>query len=134
MLQPFGDADCVAIDVASCLGYLAPVNADPEQQRLLPDPPERHARQVRLEGECEADRLLARGEKGEDAVAYSLNDPSAVIADQALAEVPSLEDTGKGARLIARHEQAEAVHVREQDGGTRPRNSLRSFGHAEGLW
>ena len=134
LLQPLGDADRVTVDLLVGADDLAPVDADPEAQRLRVGVPDGAGRHVGLERDREPDRLLARREQGEDAVAHGLHQPSLIVADQTTAQLSRLEDARPGPRLVARYVHAIGVHVSEEYGGVRPQSSLHPAGHAEGLY
>ena len=117
-LEPRGDVDPVAEDVAALVDDVADVDADAEADALgLGDVrlPLGHAA---LDRDRAGDRVDDAGELAEDAVAHQLDDAPAVLGDERLDELLAVGlEAVEGALLVALHQARVADHVRRQDGG-----------------
>ena len=117
-LEPRGDVDPVAEDIAGLVDDVADVDADAEADAFgLGDGrlPLGHAA---LDRDRAGDRVDGAGKLAEDAVAHQLDDTPAMLGDERLDELLTVGfQAVEGALLVALHQARVADHVRREDGG-----------------
>ena len=116
-LQPRGDVDAFAVEVAALHDHVAHVDADPQVDPSLRRQIVVRLRHGRLQAHGALDGVHGTAELDQRAVADQLEDPSAMRRDQRLQDLraPGPQSLER-ARLVQLHEPREADHVGGQDG------------------
>jgi hypothetical protein len=112
-LEPGGDIDPVAENVAAFVDNIADVDTDAETDALG----FRHITlalgHAVLDRDRAGDRVDGAGKLAEDAVAHELDDATTVLGDERLDKLLAVGlEAGEGALLVAPHQARVAHHVR----------------------
>jgi hypothetical protein len=129
-LQPGGDVDPVAIDVAVRLADdVAEIDADPQADPLVRGDCRFALLHAPLDTDGAVDRIHDAGELGEQAVAHALDEPAVLAGQQRLDQFGAAgEQTRERAPFIPLHQPRIAGHIRGED---RSKTTSRAWsGHA----
>jgi hypothetical protein len=117
-LEPRGDVDPVAEDVAALVDDVADVDADPEADALRLGDVLLALGHAALDRDRADDRVNGARELAEDAVAHQLDDTPAMLDDERLDQFLAVSlEAVEGALLVAPYQARVADHIRRQDGG-----------------
>ena len=111
-LQPGGQIDAIAVEIAALHHDIAQIDADPQQELLA-----RRQRCIRrrhplLDIHGALHGIDHAGEFHQHAIAHQLEDPAAMLADQWLEHLATPELEGRqGSRLVRAHETAVAHQI-----------------------